>query len=106
MSTNPLTAMDDRRAARQVLNAARFGTPKRTLTLQARLVEIMENVAPTLSAWVWRQFDRFLPRPVGDQGYELRTGFESRSRLAPSRWTRLGDRAAERNNQMIAEKAG
>lgn len=104
MSSTPATAMSSRRAARAVINAARYGEPKQTLTLQARLVELLDVFAPNLSAWSWRMFNRVLPSPTGDQGNELRTGFESRSGKAPSIVSRLGERAAERNNEKIAEK--
>lgn len=105
LDTTPVTAMSDRRAARQIISAARYGIPKRTLTVQARMLEIIEELAPNLTAWVMKQANnRILPEPAGDQGNELRTGFESRSKAAPSWITKMGDRAAERNNEMIAEK--
>jgi short-subunit dehydrogenase len=104
MSSTPLTAMSSRRAAQKVLDAARLGLPKRTLTVQARLLEIADEVAPGLTAWVAEQASRLMPEPAGAQGNQLRTGFESRSKISPSWVTTLGDRAAEQNNEMIAEK--
>jgi NAD(P)-dependent dehydrogenase (short-subunit alcohol dehydrogenase family) len=104
MSATPLTAMSSRRAARQVINAARAGSPKRTLTLQARLLEMTDYVFPGLIAWIAKLAASRMPRPAGDQGYELRTGFESRSKLAPKWATQMGDRAAEKNNEMMAEQ--
>ncbi len=104
MDAIPVTAMSSRRAARQVINAARAGAPKRTLTLQARLLEMGNYVFPGLIAWIAKQAALRMPRPTGDQGYQLRTGFESRSKRAPKWVTQMGDRAAEKNNEMIAER--
>jgi hypothetical protein len=104
MAANPLTAMSSRRAARQVLNAARVGAPKRTLTYQARLLEIADRLWPGLIAWVAKRANQMMPAPAGDQGNQLRTGFESRSKAAPSWATQLGDRAAEKNNEMLPEQ--
>jgi NAD(P)-dependent dehydrogenase (short-subunit alcohol dehydrogenase family) len=103
MSSTPLTAMSSRRAAKQVLNAARTGAAKRTLTLQARTLEILDEVVPGLTAFIARQASRRMPAPVVG-GDELRTGFESRSNKSPTWVTKMGDRAAEQNNEMMAEK--
>ena len=104
MATNPLFAMSSERAARQVLNAARAGTPKRTLTLQARALEVIYRLFPGVSAWIQKQASQRMPAPAGDWGDALRTGFESRSRAAPSRATRLGEKAARKNNELVAEQ--
>jgi len=104
MAATPVTAMSSQRAARQVINAARYGTPKRTLTFQARLLEILDRIVPGLTAWIAKQAGRRMPGPAGDRGNELRTGFESRSKFAPSWATRMSDRAAEQNNEMMAER--
>lgn len=104
LDSTPVTAMSSRRAARQVIDAARYGVARRTLTLQARLVEILEGLAPNLSVWVWTQFARMLPESTGDRGNELRTGFESRSKVSRSWVTKMANRAAQKNNEMIAEK--
>jgi NAD(P)-dependent dehydrogenase (short-subunit alcohol dehydrogenase family) len=104
MAATPITAMHSSRAARQILNAVRFGVPQVTLTVQARLVEILNHVAPNLSAKVWETFARMLPEPTGDLGNELHTGFESRSKRSPSWVTQMADKAAERNNELLAER--
>jgi NAD(P)-dependent dehydrogenase (short-subunit alcohol dehydrogenase family) len=104
MSATPLTAMSSRRAAKQVLNAARAGKARRTLTFQARMLEIIDEVIPGLSAFIARQASRIMPAPV-EGGNELHTGFESRSSKSPSWVTKMADKAAEQNNEMIAEKA-
>ena len=67
--------MSSRRAARQVLNAARVGAPKRTLTFQARLLEIADRLFPGLIAWTAKQDNQRMPGAAGDQGNQLRTGF-------------------------------
>jgi NAD(P)-dependent dehydrogenase (short-subunit alcohol dehydrogenase family) len=103
ISSSPLMAMRSERAARQALTAARYGIPKVTLTFQARLLGIVEEIAPNLTAWLMRLFNQMLPDPAGVDGSEVRTGFESRSKITPSGLTKRGDRAALKNNELIAE---
>ncbi len=43
MASQPLTAMSSKRAAKQVIQAARYGMPERTLTLQAGWCRFLRN---------------------------------------------------------------
>lgn len=105
MATSPLVAMSSKRAARQVVQAARYGIPERTLTFQARILQLLEELAPNFTAWVMKTVNRtVLPAPTDLKGEELKTGFESRSNKLTSKLTQLGEKAAERNNELIAER--
>jgi NAD(P)-dependent dehydrogenase (short-subunit alcohol dehydrogenase family) len=105
LSSLPVTAMSSKRAAQQVLNAARYGIPERTLTLQARLLQLVDELFPGLMSWVM-QFtnERLLPAPGGPLPEELMTGYETRRMSKENKLRGLGEKAAERNNETIAER--
>lgn len=105
LASSPLVAMSSRRAARQVVQTARYGIPERTLTFQARILQLVEELAPNVTAWVMKTVNRtVLPAPTDLKGEEIKTGFESRSNKLTSKLTQLGEKAAERNNELIAER--
>jgi NAD(P)-dependent dehydrogenase (short-subunit alcohol dehydrogenase family) len=100
----PLMSMNAERAARQIVDALRFGDADRVLSLPARLGATMHGVAPGLTADLLGLVNRFLPaaRGPGRQspvGAGAIKGEASTSAVAPSVLTTLTDRAAERNNQ-------
>ena len=86
-------------AARRILAAARRGDAEVLFPLTARAATLLNAVAPDLTAGVLAAAGRLLPdtpnRPTG-----RREGKDSRSWLSPSWLTRLGERAARRNNQL------
>ena len=105
MSTTPATAMHSKRAAKHVLEVLRYGIPKRTLTFQAQILGAVDELAPNLMAQIMAQVNRMLPGPTGDRGNELRTGFESRRAKPVNKWaSKMGEKAAERNNELVAEQ--
>jgi NAD(P)-dependent dehydrogenase (short-subunit alcohol dehydrogenase family) len=87
------------RAARRILNAARHGDPELTITLPARVAEIVNELTPTMMARAMKLASRVLPGPAGPEGDVLRKGRESESAWAPSLATTLTDRAAVLNNE-------
>jgi NAD(P)-dependent dehydrogenase (short-subunit alcohol dehydrogenase family) len=103
MSSSPYMAMRSDRAAKQILNAGRYGVPKVTLTFQARMLALVEEIAPNLTAWFMKSFNNMLPDPGPAHINEPRTGFESRSKITHSKLTKLGEEAAKKNNELIAE---
>jgi short-subunit dehydrogenase len=105
LSAARLTTLSSERAARQVLDAAREGAPRRTLNYQARILELADRLFPGLVARLMKRANQSMPDPSVYGGEAIHTGFESRSSAAPSHATRLGDQAAERNNQMLAERS-
>jgi len=94
----PLTSMSADRAARRIVRAARRGETEVTLSFQAKLLRTAHGLLPgfvtDLLAWA----SRLLPEP-GGIGTEERLGMDLATNLAPSRLTRLSDRAAQRNNE-------
>jgi NAD(P)-dependent dehydrogenase (short-subunit alcohol dehydrogenase family) len=94
----PVSSIDARRAARQIVEACRRGDPQLVITVQARAIVLLNTLFPHLAAKVLELMNRVLPGPTGQQGDETKTGWESRSSLAPSALTYLSDRATEQNN--------
>jgi short-subunit dehydrogenase len=95
----PLITMNVERAARQIINACRYGRARITLSLPAKLGAIANTLAPELTADVNGIFARLLPLR-GGIGRNALPGKDSESRLSPSLLTTLTDRAAARNNEL------
>ena len=95
--------MNADRAARQVIEACRYGRAEVVLTVQAKLAAKLFHLFPNLALNFDQLIARALPGP-GSEGEGAGTravpGSESESEWAPSRLTRLSDRAAVRNNEV------
>jgi NAD(P)-dependent dehydrogenase (short-subunit alcohol dehydrogenase family) len=96
----PLVSIDAERAAQQIIDACRHGDPELTITPQARLMAIANDLTPGLVASIMALTNRLLPGPTSSQGDQAKTGWESQSAVAPSLLTRLSDRATAQNNEM------
>jgi short-subunit dehydrogenase len=99
----PLFSMSADRAARQIVNACRYGRAKITLSLPAKLGVAMNAIAPELTSDLIALSALGLPDP-GGVGRANIEGKHSESALAPSILTTLSDRAAERNNEIAASE--
>jgi NAD(P)-dependent dehydrogenase (short-subunit alcohol dehydrogenase family) len=104
LSSLPLVSIDARRAARKIVEAARRGTPHLTITPQARLAAIMDRLMPNTFARMMMLATSALPRPAGLSGDEAWAGSEARPAKLPRLVTMLGDRAAIRNNELLATR--
>jgi NAD(P)-dependent dehydrogenase (short-subunit alcohol dehydrogenase family) len=100
----PLASIDGRRAARRILEACRWGEPHLIVTPQARLAAAAATIFPGLTARALQLVNRLLPDPAGSDGDDARPGWQNESRWAPSLLTRLGDRAAVENNELVGGK--
>lgn len=94
----PVTSIDARRAASQIIEACRAGQPQLTISIQAKALALFAGVFPNLATGALALFDRLLPAPTDAGGDELKTGWESQSGWAPSLLTTLGDQATVDNN--------
>jgi NAD(P)-dependent dehydrogenase (short-subunit alcohol dehydrogenase family) len=100
----PLISMSAEHAARQIVDALRFGDAHRVLSLSARIAATMHGLFPGVTADLLGLVNRALPdsrgpgrhAPVGSGAVK---GEASTSAVSPSWLTTLGDRAAERANQ-------
>lgn len=88
------------RAARQIVEACRYGTSELVITPQAKLLRLVKGVFPKLVAETLGLLCRALPGPAGDEGDRLKRGWESQSAIAPSVLTRSADRAVSDNNEV------
>jgi short-subunit dehydrogenase len=97
----PVASIDGRRAAAQVLDAARHGDAELILTLPAKLAVVAKALVPEWVALVSATANaRLLPPPDPTAGTEAHSGWQSGSEWAPSRLTRLTERAAHENNEL------
>ncbi len=95
----PLTSINARRAARQVVEAARHGEAEVVLTVQAKAAALFHGIFPGLTADVLGLVNQLLP-DAGGIGAAREKGRESESAWSRSWLTALTDRAAEENNQI------
>ncbi len=95
----PVASINSRRAARQIVEACRRGDAYLAVSLPARVAICLNSLVPNITAQVLTMVNRFLPSD-GGIGTEAHAGKDSQSRWAPSRFTRLGDLAAEENNEL------
>ena len=99
MDALPITSIDGRRAARQIIEACRTGDAQLTISIQAKLAVAVHALAPGFAIKSLELMNRLLPTPTMDHGAEAYSGWDSRSRLVPSVLTRLMDQATFANNQ-------
>ncbi len=96
----PGASISAERAARQIVAAVQRGDAELTITLQAQMAVISNALAPALVAAAEAIVARLLPGLPKAGGQGLETGWASRSKWMPSIFTRLGDQAAARNNEL------
>jgi short-subunit dehydrogenase len=103
-SALPVLAMHGERAARQVVNAIRRGDAEITLTPQAKLLEVLNGVAPALTSELMALGNRVLPSAAGGT-QERHRGKDSESAVSDSVLTSAGRKAA-RNMHQAPEREG
>ena len=91
---------DGDRAARRIVEACRHGDAELTTAAYARLAIIADAIFPSLMARSMTLMNRLLPAPGSGLGREARSGWQSRSRWAPSPLTRLTEKATAANNEV------
>ena len=87
-------------AARQIIDACRYGDPELTITLPAKLAIIANHLAPGAVATAMIAANSILPGPNSERGDVDKRGGESTSKWAPSAATVLTDKAAVVNNEV------
>ncbi|GAB2563547.1 SDR family NAD(P)-dependent oxidoreductase [Spirosoma aerophilum] len=94
----PFFTINSTEAARQIVDACRYGEAERTITLSAKVGAALQGVAPNLMAETMTLVNNRLPDP-GGIGEQRAFGKDSESKLSESVLTTLTDQAAERNNE-------
>lgn len=100
----PGVAMSAEQAAAQILRACRDGEREVLLRNPVNLAVALQAFLPGTTQALLGVVARLLPR-MGGIGQRSAYGYESTSRLSPSLLTRLGDAAAQRNNEMRGRPA-
>jgi short-subunit dehydrogenase len=99
----PVASIDAGRAARQIINACRYGDAELIITIQAKLAVLARYAAPELFADLMALTNAVLPAPADTpDGNRARTGRESESPAAgpTSPLTAPTYEAAARNNEL------
>jgi NAD(P)-dependent dehydrogenase (short-subunit alcohol dehydrogenase family) len=97
----PLASIDAGRAAAQVVDAARYGDAELVISLPARLAVIANALVPDVVALAMASANTaILPAPTDGAGPDAHSGWQSLSDWAPSRLTRMTERAASANNEV------
>lgn len=97
---NLLLSADADRAAKQIVEACRYGDPALTITLPAKLAAALDGLFPGLVGKAMKGASRLLPGATGPAGDRRRTGWESFSAAAPSFLTRPADKQVAPNNEL------
>jgi short-subunit dehydrogenase len=95
----PVVSMKAERAARQIIDACRYGRAEIILSVPANLAVYVNALAPELTADVLAVAAKALPS-AGGIGTRAVEGRESTSEWSPSVLTTLTEQAAEQNNQL------
>jgi NAD(P)-dependent dehydrogenase (short-subunit alcohol dehydrogenase family) len=96
----PLATIDATRAARQIVDACRYGDAELVISWPAKLAVIANAVFPEAVALGMTVANQLLPGPTNESGDQARSGWQSLSDWAPSKLTILTDRAAAQNNEL------
>jgi NAD(P)-dependent dehydrogenase (short-subunit alcohol dehydrogenase family) len=96
----PGLSIDAKRAARQIIDACRHGDAELTITPPARLAVLLNAACPETMARMMSLTNWLLPSAAAEGGDEVRSGWQSVSRLVPSAVTTLSDRASTENNEL------
>ena len=97
----PVASISGERAAREIIEACRYGEAEVILSLPAKAAALLHGVAPGLTSEILAVANRLLPRPGGIGAAPAR-GLESRPSWLPGWVTTLTDQAARRNNELPA----
>jgi NAD(P)-dependent dehydrogenase (short-subunit alcohol dehydrogenase family) len=98
----PGISMAARRAARQIVEACRYGDAELILTMSARLAVWLNAASPGSMAKAMALANWMLPSagPALRSSATARSGWQSVSRFVPSALTTLTDRASVENNEL------
>jgi short-subunit dehydrogenase len=100
-NASPLLSVSSESAARQIVEACRYGVAQLVIGPQARLARFLNGVLPTLVGAAITTIAHCLPGPSAENGVRLQRGWQSRSALSPRLLTRPADRAAQRNRERL-----
>lgn len=100
---NPVLSTAAPAAARQIIEACRYGKARLIVNWPARVLHVANALFPGITSFGTAMAARLLPGPSEQADNERHPGWDSRSRLAPSLLTRISDRAIEKNNEQTQD---
>jgi hypothetical protein len=100
-NASPALSVSSEHAAREIIEACRYGVAELVIGPQARLARWLNGMIPTIVGEALGVIARALPGPAGTDGDRLQRGWQSRSLLAPQLLTEPADRASERNLERL-----
>jgi NAD(P)-dependent dehydrogenase (short-subunit alcohol dehydrogenase family) len=100
MDSVPALTASAESAARQIVDACRYGDPELTITLPAKMAIIANAFMPGVVAHAMMLANEMLPGVNDTNGNQRKRGAESTSKWAPSAATVLTDKAAVVNNEV------
>lgn len=100
----PLLSISSYDAAQRLVEAARYGEAHVTLTLPAKMLRILNGLAPSLVAEATTLAEGLLPARTGAVGDRPQRGYENPTTLAPSVLTHPADRNIARNHELMPGK--
>jgi NAD(P)-dependent dehydrogenase (short-subunit alcohol dehydrogenase family) len=97
----PGVTISAERAARQIIEACRYGDPELTISLLAKVAVRVNQLAPATIGRIMALANRLLPEPTGDAaGDRKHRGRDSQTAVTDSVATILTHRAALANNEL------
>jgi NAD(P)-dependent dehydrogenase (short-subunit alcohol dehydrogenase family) len=97
----PGASIDARRAAQQLVEACRRGEAELVISWPAKMAIIANALMPEVVAFAMNVANELvLPGPADEAGVERHSGWQSLSRWAPSKLTKLSEQAAAQNNEL------
>lgn len=97
----PLLSATAETTADQIIGALKKGTAELVTTLPGKLLSLMDEVFPELTADIFSLTNRLLPRAATDAaGLQRRYGHEVETGASRNVFAKNSDEAAERNNEM------
>lgn len=96
----PLATIGAEKAARQIVDACRYGEAMAIVGMPANLASRFQALFPNLSAELLSLAHRMLPEPPPNDDLVAYRGYESTSATSETWLTALTDEAALRNNEM------
>ena len=96
-----LTSIDAKCAAKQIVEACKYGDPHLVISIQAKALNFLHSMAPSAVTEIFSWTNLLLPGK-GGIGAATAKGHESESAWSPSILTKMSDDAAVRNNEMGA----
>jgi short-subunit dehydrogenase len=97
----PVATIGGARAASQIVEACRYGDAELVITWAAKIAVMANAVMPEAVALAMSAANQLvLPPPADREGERAHSGWQSLSRWAPSRLTRLTEQAAAENNEL------